>query len=88
MIKDERVKEEIDKIIKENGLSKFLSYVERTVAKGESTYLAAVIDYCNEHDIEPEDLKWVIDAGFKERLRVEAMHLNLLTEKPTSNTLL
>jgi len=64
--------------------SKFSKMVESTVKKKTISYLDAIIDICNEHNIEIDDIKKFISPAIKSKLEAEAIKLNLMVEKNNS----
>jgi len=64
--------------------SKFGKMVESTVKKKTISYLDAIIDICNEHNIEIDDIKKFISPAIKSKLEAEAIKLNLMVEKNNS----
>jgi hypothetical protein len=64
--------------------SKFSRMVETTVFGKKLSYMDAVIDVCEETNIEPEDVKKFLNGVIVEKLEGEAMNLNYL---PRQNSL-
>ena len=61
---------------------KFAEDVEGIVLRTKLSYIDAIVQYCEENSIEIETVNKLVSKPLKEKLKVEAMHLNFL--KPTS----
>jgi len=64
--------------------SKFAKLVEQTVMEHRMSYMEAVIDLCDRHDVDLEEVKKFISPIIKNKIEAEAMALNFL---PQANTL-
>jgi len=64
--------------------SKFSKLVERTVIEKRLSYMDAILYLCENHNIEPEDVRKFISPIVKDKLEAEARQLNYL---PRQNTL-
>ena len=58
--------------------SKFSSDIESFVKTGNINYIEAIIQYCDQNNIELESVPKLLSKPLKERLRCEAMELNYL----------
>lgn len=65
--------------------NRFSQMVEKTVFKKKMSYMDAILDVCEENNIEPEDTKKFLNGVIIEKLEAEAMSLNFL---PRQNTLI
>lgn len=63
---------------------KFAKLIEDVVQKRNVTYMDAVINVCNDHDVDLEDVRKFITPIIKDKIQAEAMRLNFL---PRANTL-
>ena len=63
---------------------KFTKLIEDVVQRLNMTYMDAVINVCNDHDVDLEDVRKFITPIIKDKIQAEAMHLNYL---PRQNTL-
>ena len=63
---------------------KFAKLIEDVVQRLNVSYMDAVINVCNDHDIDLEDVRKFITPIIKDKIQAEAMHLNFL---PRANTL-
>ena len=61
---------------------KFAEDIEALVLKTRLNYIDAIVQYCEQNDIEIETVNKLVSKPLKEKLKAEAMHLNFL--KPTS----
>jgi hypothetical protein len=62
----------------------FTKMIESTTREKNLSYMEAIIDICEENDIEPEDIAKYISGIIKDKLEAEARSLNFL---PRLNTL-
>lgn len=58
--------------------AKFSKKVIETVSSKKLSYMDAVIDICEEHDIEISDIKKFLNNVIKSKIEAEAQSLNLL----------
>ena len=63
---------------------KFTKLIEDVVQRLNVSYMDAVINVCNDHDVDLEDVRKFITPIIKDKIQAEAMHLNFL---PRANTL-
>lgn len=63
---------------------KFTKLIEEVVQKQSVTYMDAVINVCQDNDVDLEDVRKFITPIIKDKIQAEAMHLNYL---PRANTL-
>jgi cell division ATPase FtsA len=64
--------------------SKFSKLVEEIVITKRLTYMDAILHICDQHNIEPEDVRKFVSTIIKTKLEAEARQLNYL---PRQNTL-
>lgn len=64
--------------------SEFSKLVEKNVLDKKMSYMEAVLMVCEDHGIDPEDVRKFISAPIQEKIEGEAMRLNLI---PRSNEL-
>lgn len=64
--------------------AKFAKLVEEIVKTQKLPYIEAVIELCDEHNVELEEVKKFISPVIKNKIEAEAMKLNFL---PRMNTL-
>lgn len=58
--------------------SEFSKLVERSVLDKKMTYMEAILLVCEDHGIDPEDVKKFINGSIQDKLEGEAMRLNLI----------
>jgi hypothetical protein len=63
---------------------RFTKLIEDVVQRLNVSYMDAVINVCNDHDVDLEDVRKFITPIIKDKIQAEAMHLNFL---PRANTL-
>jgi len=68
----------VDTILTPN---KFALIIENIVKDRSITYIEAVLEYCQSHNIDPSDTKAMISKTLKEKIAYEAQNLNMLKEK-------
>jgi hypothetical protein len=61
--------------------SEFSLYIETRVATKDYSYMDAIINYCEEADIEIESIKNLINKSLKEKLHGEAIERNYFRNK-------
>lgn len=64
--------------------SEFSKIVEKQVLEKKMSYMEAVLHTCEDHGIDPEDVKKFVSAPIQNKIEGEAMRLNLI---PRSNEL-
>lgn len=52
--------------------------VEKYVQLDKMTYTEAIVDICQDKEIDPEDIAKIIRGPLKEKLEAEAMELNII----------
>ena len=57
--------------------------IEKLAKDSESSYLDALLDYCEKNSVEPEQIKPLITKSLKEKLEVNARELNFLPKVAT-----
>ena len=64
--------------------SEFSKLVEKAVLENKLGYMDAVLMVCDDHGIDPEDVRKFVSAPIQEKIEGEAMRLNLI---PRTNEL-
>lgn len=64
--------------------SEFSKLVEKTVLENKLGYMDAVLMVCEDHGIDPEDVRKFVSGPIQEKIEGEAMRLNLI---PRTNEL-
>ena len=55
--------------------------IESIVREKRTSYMDAIIEYCNNNGIDPRNTKGLINKTLKEKIAFEAQSLNMLKEK-------
>lgn len=58
--------------------SEFSKLVEKNVLDKRMTYMDAVLMVCEDHGIDPEDVKKFVSGPIQDKIEGEAMRLNLI----------
>lgn len=61
--------------------SNFSKLIENTVKETKLSYMDAIIEVCDDKDIDLEDVRKYISPVIKEKLEAEAMRLNFLPQQ-------
>ena len=74
---------EIDKALSEKFISKtkFAEDIEGLVLETIMSYIDAIVDYCENNNIEIETVNKLISKPLKDKIKCEAMELNYLKAK-------
>ena len=62
---------------------KFSMNIEKKAKDSDTSYLDALLDYCEKNSVEPEQIKPLITKSLKEKLEVNARELNFLPKVAT-----
>jgi len=62
---------------------KFAMKIEEIVSKGGITYMDAILDYCEKHQMEPDAIAPLISKPLKEKIEADARELNYLPKVAT-----
>ena len=78
----------VETIIEKKFLSaeKFSLEIENYVKNNSCDYIEAIVEYCEENEIELETVPKLLSKPLKERLRVNAENLNFLKRTSKSKT--
>jgi hypothetical protein len=75
-------KNELDELLDDKFMTatRFSMEVEEIVKSnnGQLNYIEAIIVYCDEHEIEIEGVSKLISKPLKEKLKVDAQHMNFM----------
>ena len=61
----------------------FALYIDSVVAESGLTHMEAVLQYCEENFIDPEDISSMINKTLKQKIAVNMMEENLLPKRAT-----
>ena len=62
---------------------KFSMRIEKLAKDSNTSYLDALLDYCEKNSVEPEQIKPLITKSLKEKLEVNARELHFLPKVAT-----
>jgi hypothetical protein len=65
------------------GASSFSLFIEQQVIKNRVSHLDAVLEYCKENFLDPEDIKHLINKSLRDKLEVDLINENLLPKRAT-----
>jgi hypothetical protein len=66
-----------------NSPKEFSLYIEQIVKDRRISHMDAVLEYCKENFIEPEDIKKLINKSLKDKIKVNATELNYFPKPAT-----
>lgn len=58
--------------------NEFAMYIDEIVSKSKFTYMEAVINYCNEMEIEVDSIGSLINQKLREKIQIEAEQANMM----------
>lgn len=61
--------------------NEFSIFIEEQVKEKKCGYMEAVIAYCDDHDIDPQNVSSLISQSLKDKIRVEAEELNYIKKR-------
>jgi len=56
----------------------FAVMIEKSAAANKQTYVEAILEYCTDHFLEPEEIAKMIDGSLKEKIRANFVDLEML----------
>lgn len=63
--------------------NEFSLYIESVVKDRKMTYMDAILDYCKENFLEPEDITSLINKSLKDKLEMDFREVNMLPKQAT-----
>lgn len=63
--------------------NEFSLYIEKLVKDNKTGYMDAVLHYCKENYLEPEDIANLINPNLKDKIALEMRELNYLPKQGT-----
>jgi|DEB0MinimDraft_3_1074331.scaffolds.fasta_scaffold270891_2 hypothetical protein len=57
------------------------------VKRDNLTYMEALMQVCEDHEVEPEDLAKLVSGNLRDRLHAESVQLNCIKDESPVNTL-
>jgi hypothetical protein len=67
------------------GTTSFSLHIEKLAIERKLSYMDAVLKYCEENYLEPDDIKHLINKTLKDKIEQDMMESNLLPKKATLN---
>jgi len=61
----------------------FSLYIEKVVQEKRMTHMDAVLEYCKENFVEPEDISKLINKSLRDKIKVNATELNYFPKQAT-----
>lgn len=61
--------------------NEFSLYIESVVASKKVNYMDAVLEYCKENQVEPEDIAKLINRSLKDKIEMNFRELNYLPKQ-------
>lgn len=61
--------------------NEFSLYIEQMVKEKKLNYMDAVLEYCRENFLEPDDVKSLINKSLKEKIEMDFRELNYLPKQ-------
>ena len=65
------------------GTTSFSLHIEKLAIERRLSYMDAVLKYCEENYLEPDDIKHLINKTLKDKIEQDMMESNLLPKKAT-----
>ena len=63
--------------------NEFSLYIEQLVKDKRLSYMDAVLDYCKENYLDPQDIAGLVNSNLKDKIAVEMRELNYLPKQGT-----
>jgi cell division ATPase FtsA len=63
--------------------NEFSLYIEQAVRDKKFSYMEAVLEYCKENYLEPEDVASLINKSLKDKIEMDFRELNYLPKQAT-----
>lgn len=63
--------------------NEFSLYIEQMVRENRLSYMDAVLEYCKENFLEPDDISKLINKSLKDKIEMEFRELNYLPKQGT-----
>lgn len=64
-------------------MGKFSEHIERIVLEHKIDYMQAVLHFCKENSLEPEDVSRFISSNLKSKIEASAIESGYLPKRPT-----
>lgn len=63
------------------GASSFSLHIEKLASEQKLSYMDAVLRYCQDNYLEPDDIKHLINKTLKDKIEQDMMEANMLPKK-------
>lgn len=63
--------------------AQFSMFIENIAVERKMTHMDAVLKYCEENFVEPEDIKNLINKSLKDKIEVDMINENMLPKRAT-----
>lgn len=63
--------------------NEFSLHIEKTATEKSATYLATLLEFCDEHDLEPESVGSLVNKSLKDKLEIEYASMGMLKKQPS-----
>ena len=63
--------------------NEFSLYIEQLVRDKKMTYMDAVLEYCKENYLEPEDIASLVNKSLKDKIEMDFREANMLPKQAT-----
>ncbi len=84
LVKDEKVTDIFLITKKFNTSSEFSQHIEKQALRTQLSHMDVLVDYCERNEIEIESVNKLLSTSLKEKIKNEALNLNMLKEKKSN----
>lgn len=84
LVKDERVSDIFLITKKFNTSTEFSQHIEKQTLRTGLSHMDVLVDYCERNEIEIESVNKLLSTSLKEKIKNEALDLNMLKEKKSN----
>lgn len=63
--------------------NEFSLHIETKAVEAGASYLTTLLEFCDEHDLEPENVGSLVNKSLKDKLAIEYAALGLLKKQPS-----
>ncbi len=61
----------------------FSLHIEKTAVDKGASYLSTLLEFCDEHDLEPEAVGALVNKSLKDKLAIEYAAMGMLKKQPS-----
>jgi len=84
LVKDEKVTDIFLITKKFNTSTEFSQHIEKQALRTQLSHMDVLVDYCERNEIEIESVNKLLSTSLKEKIKNEALNLNMLKEKKSN----